>query len=125
MKKDSCGAWEKEYSYAGAGYRTKQGVINLVFDENSPPPLELSPKEIDSHIIWVILANQYNLKKGMELFGENANEAVMNELSEIDGLETHEPQRIKDLIYKDKNRALELLILISKKRAGQDGCEKV
>ena len=24
--------------YTGAGYRTKQGFINLVFDENAPPP---------------------------------------------------------------------------------------
>ena len=49
----------------------------------------------------------------------------MAELSEIDGLETYEPQRIKDLTYEDKTRALESLILISEKRADQDGKSKI
>jgi hypothetical protein len=111
--------------YAGAGYGTKRGVINLVFDENAPPPTELSPKETDSHILGVILANQYNLKKGKELFGDRCDKAVMAELSEIDGLETHEPQKIEDLSYKDKKRALGSLILISEKRADQDGHSKI
>jgi hypothetical protein len=53
----------------------------------------LSPEEIDSHVLGVILANQYNLKKGKELFGKRVNEAVMAELIEIDGLETYEPQK--------------------------------
>ena len=65
--------------YIGAGYGTKRGIINLVFDINAPPPPELSPKEIDSHILGVILANQYNLKKGKELFGDRADKAVMAE----------------------------------------------
>ena len=49
--------------YAGAGYGTKRGVINLVFDENDPPLSELSPEEIDSRILGVVLENQYNLKR--------------------------------------------------------------
>merc|ERR1712086_960315 len=111
--------------YIGAGYGTKQGFMNLVFDEDAPPPSELSPEEIDSHILGVILANQYNLKKGKELYGDCADEAVMVELSEIDGLETYEPQRIDDLTYEDKKRALESLILISEKRADQDSKSKI
>ena len=66
-----------------------------------PPPDKLSPEEIDSHILGVILANQYNLKKGKELFVDRCDKAVMDELSEIDGLETDEPQRIEDLSYED------------------------
>ena len=102
--------------YAGAGYGAKRGFINLVFNENAPPPSELSPEEIDLHILGVILENQYKLKKGKELVGDRCNKAVMAELSEIDGLETYEPQRIKDLSYKDKKRALKSLILISEKK---------
>ena len=49
----------------------------------------------------------------------------MAELSEIDGLETYEPQRTKDLSYEDKTQALESLILISKKKADQDGRSKI
>ena len=59
-----------------------------MFDENAPPLSKLSPEEIDSHILGVILANQYNLKKSKELFGKQADEAAMAELSEIDGLDT-------------------------------------
>ena len=70
-----------------------------------PPSLELSPKKIDSHILLVTLANQYNLKKGNEIFGDRSDEAVMAELSEIDGLETYAPQQIKDLSCKDKKSA--------------------
>ena len=61
-----------------------------MFDENASPLLKSSPEEIDSHILGVILANQYNLKKGKELFVERTDKAVMNNLSEIDGLETHD-----------------------------------
>ena len=39
---------------------------------------------MNSHILGVILANQYNLKKGKEVFGKRADAAVINELSEID-----------------------------------------
>ena len=73
-----------------------------MFDDNAPPPSELSPKETDSHTLGVILANQYILKNGKELFGSRADEAVKAELSEFDGSETYGPQRIKDLIYEDK-----------------------
>ena len=60
------------------------------------------------------MANQYNLKKGKELFGDRADEAVMAELSEIDGLETYEPQRIEDLTPEDKNGRLSHLSLYKK-----------
>ena len=96
-----------------------------MFDENAPLPSELSPDEIDSHRIGVILADQYNLKKGKGLFSKRADEALMNELSEIDGLETYKPQRIEDLTHKDKQRALKVLVLISEKRTDQNGHEKI
>ena len=76
--------------YAGVGYGTKRGVINLTFGEHAPPPFELSPEEILTSL-GILLANQYNLKKGKELFGERVVEAVMNELSETNGLETYLP----------------------------------
>ena len=38
----------------GAGYATKQSVINLLFNKNALPPSEFSPGEIDSNILGVI-----------------------------------------------------------------------
>ena len=49
----------------------------------------------------------------------------MAELTEVDDLETYEPQRIEDLTYEDEKEALESLILISEKRADQDGHKKI
>ena len=43
--------------------------------------------------------------------------AVINELSESDGSEIYEPNRIKDLTYEDNELALELLVLILEKRS--------
>ena len=37
--------------------------INLRFDEIASPPSEVYPRVIDSHILGLILANQYNLKR--------------------------------------------------------------
>jgi hypothetical protein len=37
----------------GARYETKRGGINLVFGEHAPPTSDLSPWEIDSHILGV------------------------------------------------------------------------
>ena len=66
-----------------------------MFDDNAPPPSELSPKEIDSHIIGVIFANQYTLKKGKELFGNRADEAVMAELSKLMALKHMNHKELK------------------------------
>ena len=107
----------------GTCYRTKWGVIDLVFSDNIPSPSALSPEEIDSHILGVILANQYNMKTGKELFDNLADEAVMHELSEMNDLEIHKSQIIKDLPYEDNNRALGSGLLISDKRANHDGHE--
>ena len=100
------------------------GVLVISCSIRMPPTIRIPPKEIYSHILGVVLANQYNLKKRKELFGKRADEAVMNELSEIDCLNSYEPQRIKNLTYEDKKRALELIILVSEKRADQDAHEK-
>ena len=54
--------------FAGNGYSTKRGVINLQFDDNTPPPPKMTKAYTDAHIIGVILVPQYGLKKGIELF---------------------------------------------------------
>ena len=51
--------------FSGSGYSTKQGVINLQFDDITPPPSEMTEAQIDAHILGVILVQIYGLKKGM------------------------------------------------------------
>ena len=47
----------------------------------------MTKEECKSHVAGLMLVNMYNLRKGTELFGNNADKAVMKELSKIDQFE--------------------------------------
>ena len=49
--------------FAASGYSTKQGVINLQFDDDAPPLPKMTEAHTDAHILGVILVQQYGLKK--------------------------------------------------------------
>ena len=102
--------------YRGAGYNTQQGVINIEVDRGAPPPRAMTDEESESHVVGLCLANLYNLRKGTELFGERAEEAVVNELTQIDEFETYEPVHKHDLSEADKKRALESMMKVTEKR---------
>ena len=51
----------------------------------------MTKEERESHGVRLIMANMYNLKKGTELFGDKADEAVLKELIEIGDFETYNP----------------------------------
>ena len=51
----------------------------------------------DAHILVVILVQKYGLKKGIELFSEKADDAVVKELTQIHKLETYKPIMASDL----------------------------
>ena len=78
----------------------------------------MSEQEIESHIIWVFLAQQYNLQKGLKLFGDRAEAAVDSELSQIHSLNAFVQKFTKDLSYEQKNKALESLLFITENRNG-------
>ena len=84
--------------FTGAGYITKQGVINLKFDGDAPPPSKMTETHTDAHTLGVILVQQYGLKKGIEPFGEKAYSAVVKELTQIHELQTYEPIMTSDMI---------------------------
>ena len=86
--------------YAGAGYSAKQGVIAMkTTDDAKDAPRQMSEEEMESHIIGVILAQQYNLRKGLELFSDRAEAAVDAELLQIHALNAFVPKLAKDLSY--------------------------
>ena len=103
-------------AYTGAEYKTKQGVINVEFNEDGPPPPTMTKEEIKSHLIGVILVQQYNLNHGIKLFGARAEEAVKKELWQINDLETYIPKMASELIWEGKRKAMESLLFIAKKR---------
>ena len=51
----------------------------------------MNEDECKAHVVGLILAQMYSLKKGTELFGEKAEKATMTELSQIDDFETYFP----------------------------------
>ena len=96
--------WENkdiQSMYEGAGYSTKRGVIHVEVDRGGPPSDAMTGEECEFHVVGLVLANMYNLKKGTELFGNKADEAVLQELTEIDTFETHELVHKDSLSYKD------------------------
>ena len=85
--------------YEGAGYNTKKGVIHVEAVKGAPPPESMTEEECESHVVGLVMAHMYNLKKGTKLFGDKADEAVLKELTEIDDFETYKPVHKKDLSY--------------------------
>ena len=79
----------------------------------------------DEHVIGVILAEQFSLKEGLRLFGDDANAAVVREASEIDALKTFTPQKPLELTYEDKCMALEAMLLILQERPDSEGKQLV
>ena len=74
--------------FAGSRYSTKRGVLNIHFNDDTPPPPKMMEAHTDAHILGIILVQQYGLKKGIELFGEKADASVVKELIHIHKLET-------------------------------------
>ena len=86
--------------FAGAGYNTKRGVLNLQFDDAKIA--KMSEEQLDAHIVGVIMSQQYSLKKGIELFGERGDAAVEKELTQIHEMEAYEPLMASELTWQDK-----------------------
>ena len=111
--------------FAGAGYSKKRGVINLHFDEDAPPPPEITEAHTYTHILEVILVQQYGIKKGIQLFRKKSYSAVVKELTQIHKLETYEPIMGSYLSWEEKKKALESLLFITEKRNGDIKARKV
>ena len=54
-----------------------------------PPHVGLSEEQVDEHILGLILASHFSLKKGMALFGERAEKATTKELQAIHDMGTY------------------------------------
>lgn len=81
----------------------------------------MTEEECKSHVVGLVLANMYNLRKGTELFGEKADEAVLMELIEIDEFVTYNPVDKHELLQEDRKQALESMMKITKKRKDETG----
>ena len=105
----------------------KMGVINLNLDTPSQAPDGgwQDDYSLTEHLLGGILVQQYNLKKGMELFGDRAEAATTKELQSIHDFGTYEPQDAKLLSREERLKALSALMFIVEKRNGDIKARKV
>ena len=75
--------------YERVGYSTKRGLIHLEVGQGGPPPRPMNEEECKSHVVGLVLAQMYSLKKGTKNFGEKVDEATLKELSQIDDFKTY------------------------------------
>lgn len=71
------------------------------------------------HVVGVILAQQYSVKKGIQLFGDRARESVSKELQQLHDYKTYTPVYAHELTPEQKREALNSLIFITEKRCGR------
>ena len=60
---------------------------------------KMCEKEVEEQILGLIMAHQYIMKKGIELFGEKGEEDTLKELKQIHDMDTYTPIAALDLTY--------------------------
>ena len=71
------------------------------------------------------MAQQYSLKKGMELFGDRAGKATLKEMQQLHDMDTYMPVDPKTLSPEEKCKALSALFFITEKQDGSIKGRKV
>ena len=89
-----------------------------------PLYLGLTEEQLDDHIMGVIMASHFPLKKGIALFGDKAGKATEKELQAIHDMGTYEPLDASKLTREEKRGALEFLLFITEERDGQIKSQK-
>ena len=94
------------------------GVLNVNIDAPVKDTSRnwMDDSSLDEYMLGVVLVQQYNLKNGLELFGDRAEEATKNELQQIHDFGTYIPMNANSLSRQDKTKALYSIIFIVEKR---------
>ena len=85
----------------------------------SPVKNWMYDSSLEEHLLGVVLVQQYNLRKGLELFGDQAEEATKNELQKIHDFCTYIPMDARLLSREAKMKALSSPMFIAEKRDGR------
>ena len=78
-------------------------MVLLNLDEAGPPP-KLNEEDIEEHLMGVVLAHQFSLKKGLQKFGDVAEKAVEDEIKQYVEMDCYEPLDAKKLTRPEKLR---------------------
>ena len=85
----------------------------------------MTESQIESHLVGVVISQQYSMEKAKELFGDEANAAGMRELNQINNFDTYIPLKASDVSWEEKKKALKSLIFVTEKRNGDIKARKV
>jgi hypothetical protein len=80
---------------------------------------ELVTESEDKTKVWGYLMTQYNLKPGLRKFGEKGATAVMDELTQLNVMDTWTAMDPSKLSREDRMRALSSLLFLKEKRTGK------
>ena len=72
------------------------------FTENADTPPGMSEEEIEAHIMVVVLIKHFNMKNGINIFGNKAETAVMKELQKVHDMITYKPMDAYTLTYLER-----------------------
>ena len=75
------------------------GVINLNLSDPTYTRRKMGEQEVEEHVLGLIMAHQYSMKKGIEIFGEKGEEATLKDLKQIHDMDTYTPISVSDLTY--------------------------
>jgi hypothetical protein len=110
-------------------FKIQDGVLHLnpAFFESPKPRVvkdkstyrRWEQKDLNMHIIGVILAQQFSVKKGIELFGDEGRKAVSKELQQMHDMVAYTPVDASTMTREQKLKALESLMFLVKKRCGR------
>ena len=102
------------------------GALNVNIDATVKAPgiNWIDDSSLDEHMLGMVLVQQYNLKKVLELFVDQAEEATKNELQQIHEFGMHIPMDAKFISLEDKIRALSSLMFFVDKHNGRVKTQK-
>lgn len=106
--------YDSTKSYSGAAH---DGVIHATVAEEVAADFEQEPDL--EFILGVALAQTYNLKQGLKLFGKRAEAATTKEFTQLHETESFVPLDAKSLSYEERREALTALLFLTEKRDGK------
>ena len=63
-------------------------MINVNFEENAETPPDMYEEDVKYHIRRVVTVDHFNMKKGIDIFGNRSETEVMKELQKIHYINT-------------------------------------
>ena len=65
-----------------------------------------------------VMLNQVGIKEGLKKFGEEGNNALLKELSQLHQRDALLPKKKEDMTYEERKKALRYLMFLKEKRDG-------